>query len=60
MGCYADLEGYGRDLSGLGLTLTNTVGGGSIKTCIAYCLSRNFLFAGVQNGLKFEFYLIAV
>ncbi len=50
MGCYADNEGYGRDLSGLGLTVTNTVGGGSIKTCIDHCLSRSFLFAGVQFG----------
>jgi len=51
IGCYADwlLSGY-RDLSGLGLTLVNSIGGGSVETCVAYCFSLGFLYAGVQNG----------
>ncbi len=50
VGCYADFELYTRDLIGLGLSVTNTNGGGSIKTCLAYCKARGFIFAGVQFG----------
>ncbi len=39
VGCYYDFylmdRHFGRDLDGLGLYTTNTVGGGSIATCVA-------------------------
>ncbi len=47
MGCYAD-ESSIRDLNGLGAY--NKQGGGSVESCIAYCLLNNFLYAGVQFG----------
>ena len=47
MGCYAD-ESSIRDFNGLGAY--NTQGGGSVESCIAFCLLNNFLYAGVQNG----------
>ena len=54
VGCYYDFylmaRHFGRDLDGLGLYTTNTVGGGSIATCIAHCKSLNFAYAGLQNG----------
>jgi hypothetical protein len=48
IGCYADSLGPNRDLSGLGLTNANEVGGGSVETCLAYCFLKGFLYAGVQ------------
>ena len=55
VGCFEDgfyiRDHAGRDLDGLGLYAINTVGGGSISTCIAYCKSLNFAHAGLQNGL---------
>ena len=39
-----------RDLNGLGDFITNTNGGGSVETCIAYCKNLNFAYAGVQYG----------
>ncbi len=53
MGCYADLNIISRDLDGLdsiGIGGINKIGGGSIESCIAYCYSLNFSFAGAQFG----------
>ena len=53
MGCYADLNIIARDLNGLdslGIGVNNKVGGGSIETCVAYCYSLNFSYAGAQFG----------
>ena len=51
VGCYADLvNSTNRDLSGLGLTGSNGIGGGSVESCVAYCYSQNFIYAGVQYG----------
>ncbi len=50
VGCYADFLNGKRDLNGLGLTVTNTNGGGSITSCLAYCKARGFIFAGVEAG----------
>ena len=52
LGCFADdLDEYWqRDLSVFGIGTTNTKGGGSIESCIAYCNQFQVLFAGVQNG----------
>ena len=51
IGCYADVyNSINRDLSGTGLNAVNYKGGGSINSCIAYCSSMNFLYAGNQNG----------
>jgi len=50
VGCYADFLNGIRDLNGLGYILTNTNGGGSIASCLAYCKARGFIFAGVQFG----------
>ena len=54
VGCYADNQAPNRyrDLNGLGLTLTNTNGGGSIASCLAYCKARGFIYAGVEFGYK--------
>ncbi len=51
VGCFADvIASPNRDLSGLGLTYVNSIGGGSIDYCTAYCLSLGFFYAGVQFG----------
>ncbi len=50
IGCYADWISGFRDLSGLGLAISNTVGGGSVMSCISYCSSLSFSYAGVENG----------
>ena len=53
MGCYADLNIISRDLNGLdsiGQGMNYKVGGGSIETCVAYCYSLNFSYAGAQFG----------
>jgi hypothetical protein len=53
MGCYADLNIISRDLDGLdslGIGGINKIGGGSIESCIAYCYSLNFSYAGAQFG----------
>ena len=53
MGCYADPSIYSRDLNGLdsiGQGMNYKVGGGSIETCVAYCYSLNFSYAGAQFG----------
>jgi hypothetical protein len=39
-----------RDLNGFGLTTTHAEGGGSVETCVVFCSTKNFTFAGVQNG----------
>ncbi len=51
VGCYADvIKSLRRDLSGLGLTVINAQGGGSIEACVNHCSMRSFTYAGVQNG----------
>ncbi len=51
VGCYADvINSLKRDLSGLGQTLINTQGGGSIEACVDHCSMRGFTYAGVQIG----------
>ena len=51
IGCYADvINGDIRDLSGLGTTSVNQVGAGSVKTCVAYCATLGYIYAGVQNS----------
>ena len=51
LGCFADIINSGnRDISGLGITNTNTQGGGSVDSCITYCKSLNYKYAGVQSG----------
>ncbi len=51
VGCFADvIASQNRDLSGLGLTYVNNIGGGSIANCTTYCLSLGFFYAGVQVG----------
>ena len=51
IGCYADvINSNNRDLNGLGLTLGNFLGGGSLDTCVDYCTTKGFLYAGAQNG----------
>ena len=50
VGCYADVTtGTTRDLSGLGATTRNTVGGGSLETCISYCIISGFTYAGAEG-----------
>ena len=44
------MDGSTLDLNGLGQGNINTNGGGSVETCIAYCKSLNFIYAGVQYG----------
>ena len=51
LGCYADIiDNDIRDMNGLGDYNTNTKMGGSIESCVAYCKSLNFLYAGLQYG----------
>ena len=49
IGCYADSVTV-RVLNGLGNSFTNTLGGGSIKSCISFCKNKGFAYAGVQFG----------
>ena len=60
IGCYADvINNNKRDLNGLGLT-NATNGVGSVESCISFCTSRGFLYAGLQSGWKriFNFCLL--
>jgi hypothetical protein len=44
-------------MAGLGVTGSNNFGGGSAETCIAYCLFRGFLYAGLQYRWKKVYFL---
>ena len=46
IGCFTDYVNEIRDLNGPSThTSTNT-----IESCIGYCLSNGFAYAGVENG----------
>ena len=50
VGCYGDLiNNGGRDLNGLKVW-GNYNTGGTVDSCIQYCASKKFLYAGVQFG----------
>ena len=52
VGCYADVTTDNvRDLSGLSSAAwySNTVGGGSLETCIAFCIIKGFTYAGAEG-----------
>jgi hypothetical protein len=52
LGCYADIvDGSTRDLNGLGANI-NTVGGGTVESCLIVCSALGFIYAGVQSGFK--------
>jgi len=55
VGCYADvINSNTRDLNGVEFNNSIKVAGGSVETCVAFCLSKNFSYAGVQNGFVFR------
>ena len=59
IGCYTDgLNGI-RDLNGLGTTSMNQIGGGSVDSCVSYCSSQGFLYAGVEFELG-EYFSIEI
>ena len=51
VGCYFDYLPWGRDYNGLNLNSTvNLNTGGTIESCVNYCLALGFKYATVQNG----------
>ncbi len=48
IGCYADLINN-RDLDGLGAAPANQLGTVSVETCVEYCRTLGFVYAGLQN-----------
>lgn len=49
IGCYADaINGGGVDLNG-GIAILGS-SSMTVEVCISFCLSKGFIYAGVQNG----------